>query len=191
VIYNVYVKAPLMSDTLKGMLKLLILKELETGEATGYELIDRIGKITSKKPSPGSVYPLLGELHEKGFLDVAVKGNRKIYTLSTKGKRALEELKERERRLILDKMRFLMEAGILSGESIDEAVNFVMKRRERRWELFRIKNWFRLQEAILKAYRRCPEETERVIEDAIRMFEAVEADESVEGFEGGKRDEDV
>lgn len=177
-----------MSDTLKGMLKLLILKELEGREATGYELIDRIGRIASKKPSPGSVYPLLSELHERGFLDVAVKGNRKIYSLSPKGKRALEELKERERRLILDKMRFLMETGILSSESIDDAVNFVMKRSERRWELFRIKNWFRLQEAILKAYRRSPEKTERVIEDAIRMFEAVEAAENVEGFEGDKRE---
>jgi DNA-binding PadR family transcriptional regulator len=183
VIYNVFIKASSMSDTwLKGMLKLLILKELESGEATGYELIDRIGRITSKKPSPGSVYPLLGELHDKGFLEVSIQGNRKIYSLSRKGERALEELKERERRLILDKMRFLMETGILSGESIDEAVNFVMKRREKRWELFRIKNWFRLQEALLKAYRKSPEETEKIIEDAIRMFEAIE---------GGKRDEDV
>ena len=174
-----------MSDTLKGMLKLLILKELEGGEATGYELIDRIGKITSKKPSPGSVYPLLGELHENGFLEVSVQGNRKIYSLSMKGKKALEELKERERRLILEKVRFLMEAGILSGESIDEAVNFVMKRRERRWELFRIKNWFRLQEAILRAYRKSPKKAEKAIEDAIRMFEAIGS------VEGGKRDEDV
>jgi len=173
-----------MSDTLKGMLKLLILKELENGEATGYNLIDRIGRIASKKPSPGSVYPLLGELLERGFLEVSVQGNRKLYSLSRKGKMALEELKERERRLVLDKMKFLMESGILSGESVDEAVNFVMKRRERRWELFRIKNWFRLQEAILKAYRKSPEETEKVIEEAIRMFESIEA-------EGGKREEDV
>ncbi|MBE8540386.1 helix-turn-helix transcriptional regulator [Geoglobus acetivorans] len=172
-----------MSDALKGMLKLLILRELESGEATGYELIERIGKIVSKKPSPGSVYPLLNELHDRGFLEVSVRGNRKIYSLSTKGKRALEELKERERMLILDKIRFLMEAGILSGESVDEAVTFVMERREKRWELLRIKNWFRLQEAILKAYRKNPEKTERAVEDAIRMFEAVG------DSEGGKHEE--
>lgn len=106
------------------------------------------------------------------------------YTLSTKGRRALEELKERERRLILDKMRFLMDAGILSGESVDEAVNFIMRRREKRWELFRIKNWFRLQEAILKAYRNSPEETEKVIEDAIRTFEPIGS------LKGGRRVED-
>ncbi len=174
-----------MSDTFKGMLKLLILKELEDGEATGYELIDRIGKITSKKPSPGSVYPLLSELHERGFLKVSVHGNRKIYSLSTKGKRALEELKEKERRLILEKMRFLIETGILSGENVDETVNFIMKRREKRWKLFRIKNWFTLQRAILRAYRKNPKETEKVIEDAIKMFE------TVGGVESGKCDEDV
>ncbi|WP_457590844.1 helix-turn-helix transcriptional regulator [Geoglobus sp.] len=166
-----------MTDTLKGMLKLLILKELENEEATGYELMERVERITSKKPSPGSVYPLLNELHEKGFLEVAVRGNRKVYSLSLKGKRALEDLKERERRLILDKIVFLMEAGILTGESVEDIASFIMKRREKRWELLRIKNWLKLQRAILEAYRRNPERTEEVIDDFIRILEGIEGGE--------------
>lgn len=46
-----------MSNTLKGMLKLLILKELEGGEATGYELIDRIKNNIEKTISRLSLPP--------------------------------------------------------------------------------------------------------------------------------------
>lgn len=49
-----------------GILKLLILKELEKSDTTGYELIQKISIKTSK--NPGSVYLLLKELNN-GFFD--------------------------------------------------------------------------------------------------------------------------
>jgi len=90
---------------LRGLLKILILKELEKCEATGYELIKRLSRF--KRPSPGSVYPLLKELSELGFLNVRKEGRKKVYSLSEKGRRVLKEAMEKEKEAIAKKIEVL------------------------------------------------------------------------------------
>ena len=70
-------------------LKFLILRLLEEGPKSGYEIGKRVKEILGVS-YPGSVYPLLRWWEERGF----VKKNRK-YHLTEKGKAFLKELEER------------------------------------------------------------------------------------------------
>lgn len=107
----------------RGILKLLILKELEKSDTTGYELIQKISIKTSK--NPGSVYPLLKELNNAGFLTVRVEGNKKIYSLSRKGKKVLEEASKREKEAILRKIEVLKVSGIIGEDEAIEMIQFI------------------------------------------------------------------
>ena len=56
----------------------------------GYEIIDELGKLLGKKPSPGQIYPLINSLEKKGFLsqkaEYTGKKRKKVYTLTKAGK---------------------------------------------------------------------------------------------------------
>lgn len=75
------------SCSTKGFLSLLILwmvkKEARTGVAIANELEERKGT----KPSPGTIYPALKDLVNKGLLKV---NKRKEYSLTPRGKQELE-----------------------------------------------------------------------------------------------------
>ena len=122
-----------MPDRIRGILKLLILKELEKSDATGYELIQKIS-IKAKKPSPGSVYPLLKELANAGFLNVRVEGNKKIYSLSEKGKAVLEEASKREKEAIIRNwaqfINLLVKAIEKSKSEVEEIIDETIRKLE-------------------------------------------------------------
>ncbi|MFW6173546.1 MAG: PadR family transcriptional regulator [Elusimicrobiota bacterium] len=62
----------------KGKLKMLILHFLREGKAlNGYQLMEKIQEITGKKPSTGTIYPLLRKLTQKGYI-VKSPGQRNI-----------------------------------------------------------------------------------------------------------------
>jgi len=73
--------------SVRGALNLIVLKILSNGDYTGSELIREIEKITeSWKPSPGSIYPLMNTLVEKGFASFKQKKNQKIYSMTLRGR---------------------------------------------------------------------------------------------------------
>lgn len=80
---------PMSSCEMKGFLSFLLLwlvsKEAKTGAEIGIELQKRKGC----KPSPGTIYPALKELKEKGLLSI---DEHKRYSLTKKGKDELQEL---------------------------------------------------------------------------------------------------
>ena len=164
----------------RGILKLLILKELEKSSATGYELIKRIGSRISKKPSPGSVYPLLRELADSGFLTVKSEGNRKIYSLSEKGRTVLDETSRREKEAVLRKIEVLKSSGILTEDEADEMIEFVRIKKEEWLSLFEIKEWSKFLNLLLKAFRKSRSEVEQVIAQAIEKLEEIERGEKGE-----------
>jgi DNA-binding PadR family transcriptional regulator len=87
---------------------------------SGSEITDEIAKRTGGfwKPSPGSIYPLLARLQEKGYLhELAAEDGLKRYELTKQGKTLLAE-QERVRR------KFRQEAGFLPGSFFD---SFLMK----------------------------------------------------------------
>ncbi|MGQ9597633.1 MAG: PadR family transcriptional regulator [Thermoproteota archaeon] len=91
----------------KGLLRYLILEMLSEKPMSGSEIMDMMEKETrgTWRPSPGSIYPLLTWLQEKGFVKALPKDENgvKRYELTNKGRRLLEEKGEIRERL-LEKM---------------------------------------------------------------------------------------
>ena len=160
-------------DRVRGILKLLILKELEKSDATGYELIQKIS-MKVKKPSPGSVYPLLKELTNAGFLNVRVEGNKKTYSLSEKGKAVLEEASKREKEAILRKIEVLKASGIISEDEANKMFQFISMKRELWMKLFELRNWLQFINLLTKAIEKSKSEVEEIIDETIKKLEKID-----------------
>jgi len=77
---------------LKNHLKIIVMNKLKDKSMSGYDLIKDIHNSTgSWKPSFGSMYPLLKELHEKKLVNVKNMDRKKIYSLTAKGNKVLAE----------------------------------------------------------------------------------------------------
>ena len=78
---------------MQGYLKIFILRELVKKERTGYELMKDFENFTgTKMPSPGTIYPLLNGLLQKGMVTVSRKNNKKKYKVSKTGEKILHRL---------------------------------------------------------------------------------------------------
>jgi len=78
----------------RGLLRFLVLKMISEKPMSGAEIVEEIEKQTgSWKPSPGSIYPILASLHEKGFTKELPKDELgyKRYSFTEEGKRFLEK----------------------------------------------------------------------------------------------------
>jgi len=85
----------------KGFLRYHVLKLLSEKPMSGSEIMGEIEKLTNGhwKPSPGSIYPLLAWLQDKGYIKEAdgQETGVKRYTLTEQGKAFLQEhIKTRE-----------------------------------------------------------------------------------------------
>ena len=72
---------------MKGFLSYLILWILRKKSLTGSEIAIELEKRRGSKPTPGTIYPALKELKEKGM--VAADENKK-YSLTKKGEKELK-----------------------------------------------------------------------------------------------------
>lgn len=72
----------------KGFLSLLILWMVKKQPRTGAEIASELEERKGTKPSPGTIYPALKDLVQKGLLKV---NKKKAYSLTAKGKEELEE----------------------------------------------------------------------------------------------------
>lgn len=77
----------------RGLLRFLVLKMINEKPMSGTEIAEHIEKQTAGrwKPSPGSLYPLLGWMLNKGFTKESPKGSDglKRYTFTAKGNQFL------------------------------------------------------------------------------------------------------
>ncbi|MFB3889434.1 MAG: PadR family transcriptional regulator [Candidatus Bathyarchaeia archaeon] len=104
----------------KGFIRYHVLEALSQKPMSGSELIESIEKHTGGfwKPSPGSIYPLLSWLQEKGFVkELPSENGLKRYELTANGKVFFEEQKNMRR-------RFREQAGFAPGAFFD---NFLTK----------------------------------------------------------------
>ena len=77
---------------LKNQLKLIVLKKLDDKSLSGYDLIKEIYHSTgSWKPSFGSMYPLLKDLHSNKLLTVKIINRKKVYSITSLGRKTLKE----------------------------------------------------------------------------------------------------
>ena len=72
---------------MKGYLSFLILWLINKHKMTGAEITLELERRKGNKPSPGTIYPVLKDLKDKGFLSI---DNKKRYSLTPKGKKELE-----------------------------------------------------------------------------------------------------
>jgi PadR family transcriptional regulator PadR len=77
----------------KGLLDLIILQYLDKESMHGYQLITKIRKGFGVYFGPSTIYPLLGTLEKKGFVNSEWNMNserpRKVYKLTNEGKNVL------------------------------------------------------------------------------------------------------
>ena len=73
----------------KGFLGFLILHELNKKSLYGDKLAEFIGERKGSKLTPGTIYPALKYLREKGLIRMKQNGRRKYYLLTKKGKNEL------------------------------------------------------------------------------------------------------
>lgn len=88
-------------DKLRGHLETMVLSSLKQGEAHGLEIVKRLEAAGSGalKLKEGSLYPALYRLEQSGFVKAQWEGEgsgrrgarRRIYKLTTKGKRQLAQ----------------------------------------------------------------------------------------------------
>jgi len=87
--------------SVKSLLDLLCLSALNEREMTAYEVMALIYKKFGVLLSPGTIYPRIAYLEKIGLIRTVGLGRKKTYTLTDKGKDALQSwLKE------LDEMLF-------------------------------------------------------------------------------------
>lgn len=89
---------------LRGYLRLIVMKNLTNKKLSGYDLIKNIEKHTGTwKPSFGSIYPLLEKLLKEKLVDVEIEGRKKLYFLTSEGKKHLTII-EKSKNTLVDKM---------------------------------------------------------------------------------------
>jgi len=72
---------------MKGFLSFLILWIVNKKKMTGAEIAIELEKRKGHRPSPGTIYPVLKDLKEKGLLKI---NDDKRYSLTKQGKNELE-----------------------------------------------------------------------------------------------------
>ncbi len=87
-------QSEMAKDFRKGLLKFFILKMLDRENMHGYAMIERIEDLSGWKPSPGSLYPALAQLHASRMINVHIHGLRKTYSITGKGKDLVKQLND-------------------------------------------------------------------------------------------------
>src|SRR3974390_3333126 len=90
------------NDLYSGLIRLHILHHACEGEIFGLWMIEELGR-HGYKLSPGTIYPILHSLEERGFLvskeKLASGRYRKLYKATPAGRRAMVSAKEKVRQL--------------------------------------------------------------------------------------------
>lgn len=73
-----------------GILQMQILWLLENQPIHGYELMKRLNAIKKTKIGQGTLYPTMQKLMDAGYVISKEDGNRKVYSVTPKGKKKME-----------------------------------------------------------------------------------------------------
>lgn len=117
-----------MIKMMKNKLRGLVLRCLNKQPRSGYGLINQIHEKTGWKPSYGSIYPLLYNLHEEKLVIFKEEGKTKVYSLTKKGKKEIEYMEPidpEERIRLLDKTYKII--GHMYGMKEDPIIKFFIE----------------------------------------------------------------
>ncbi len=80
-----------MCCDMKGFLSFLVLRLISKKNMSGEEIREELMKRKGNKPSPGTIYPVLKSLKEKGLIEeINDKGRTKKYRLTKDGRKELD-----------------------------------------------------------------------------------------------------
>ncbi len=108
------------NEVRKGFLKMGILRIVKEHPSHGYEIIQEFGKKTNGNwnPSPGSVYPALEFLERKGYIQGTEVDRKKVYSITEKGEKALEQIHAKKQQMIQELEAFF--GDILEAENDEQ-----------------------------------------------------------------------
>jgi len=112
--------------SVRGFLKVVVLKELSDSPKTGYALMKCIGEKLGSKPSSGSMYPLLEMLKKEGL--VVIKDE--AYILTASGKKILGSLEKKREECISHMIEGAKMVSALTGEDTSTCETFVQELRK-------------------------------------------------------------
>jgi len=119
----------------RGFLRIYLLKLIEeAGEEgiSGYSLMKQIEERTGFwRPSPGSIYPLLGALEEAGVIEHRAEKGKKVYFLTDKGRAGLAQAKAVKEETMEGVRRSIRVLGELFGEDVVDDLSAHLERRHR------------------------------------------------------------
>lgn len=81
--------SPSETCDMRGMLSFRVLWLLSIRPMYGQELATEIGKRRGEKPNPGTIYPALKDLSNRGLIIGRLKGRNTVYELTSLGKESL------------------------------------------------------------------------------------------------------
>ncbi len=76
---------------MRGFLTFQILWELGKEHLNGQQIAEKISKRRGSKPTPGTIYPALKDLKERGLIEGVKEGNQVIYHLTDGGQQGRVE----------------------------------------------------------------------------------------------------
>jgi PadR family transcriptional regulator PadR len=79
---------------MRGLLSFTILWLLSKRTMYGQQIANEIGKRRGEKPNPGTIYPALKDLSERGLVESKSKGRTTIYQLTKEGRYALTKARQ-------------------------------------------------------------------------------------------------
>jgi len=159
----------------KGLLRYLILEKLSEKPMSGSEIMDKIEEEScgAWRPSPGSIYPLLTWLQEKGFIRALPRDESgvKRYELTDKGRKLLEDESKIRERLVERMVSFplLIPPPHFVGRLPEDRFSELYKTIKRLFIAFREFMVFSREAAAKEDF----EEVDRVLEEAARKIEEV------------------
>lgn len=115
---------------LRGHLKILVYKALQQEPQSGYSLMNLISEQTGTRPSAGSIYPLLDSMVAEGTLIFEEKTNKKIYSLSAKGKKDTKHLLEEQTKLLAELREIVRVLGVLQEEDVSFYLDTIDQQRK-------------------------------------------------------------
>ena len=76
---------------MRGMLSFFILWLLTKEPMHGQKIAEEIARRRGTKPTPGTIYPALKDLNERGLIKGEKQGKKVIYSLTDEGREGIEE----------------------------------------------------------------------------------------------------
>lgn len=140
---------------IRGFLNILVLKELDEGPKSGYELMKRMEERIGTKPSPGSVYPLLDQLKKDRLVTFRGDGRAKEYRLTAEGKKRLKIIYEKREECLRGFIGGMKMLSAMTGEDMTFPMAMVDSMRKGVFPFKEINpEWDQLRDALFVMMRK-------------------------------------